>query len=371
MLAPVITQGAGDLSPSSLPDYAARASQRIISKERRETMEFRTLGHSELRVSVIAHGTWAIGGPWAHGWGEVDDQESIASIRRSLDLGINLIDTANVYGLGHAEKIVAKAVGGRRDQVVIATKVGAKVDADGNISWDSTPEHLYEEVENSLRRLETDYIDVYQIHWPDAETPLADTMGAFNRLIEQGKIRYAGVCNFTKAQLEEAVRYAPIVSNQIRYNMLERDNEADVLPFCIQNGIGVMAYGPLAHGLLGGEFQHGDKLQADDWRSRYTLFDPPVFEKIMGIVDKLAPIAESHRRTLAHLAINWVLSRPGISTALIGMRQAGHVDENVRSTGWHLSPEDLEQIDRAIMEADLGLRILPPDEYLEQTKQDN
>jgi aryl-alcohol dehydrogenase-like predicted oxidoreductase len=333
-------------------------------------MEYRVLGNADLKVSVIAHGTWAIGGSWAHGWGQVDDDESIRSIQRSLDLGINLIDTANVYGLGHSEEIVAKAVKGHRDKAVIATKVGARVDAEGGITWDSTPKHLFEEVENSLRRLNTDYIDIYQIHWPDADTPLADTMGALNRLIEQGKIRYAGVCNFTKDQLEESIKHASLVSNQIRYNMLERDNEADVLPFCIQNHIGVMAYGPLAHGLLGGEFKRGDKLQDDDWRSRYTLFEAPIFEKIMGIVDGLGPIAKHYERTLAHLAINWTLSRKGVSTALIGMRHANHVDENAQATGWNLSKEDLEKIDGTIIEADLGLRILPPDEYLEQTKQD-
>jgi aryl-alcohol dehydrogenase-like predicted oxidoreductase len=331
-------------------------------------MEYRVFGKSDLKVSVIAHGTWAIGGSWAHGWGAVDDDESIRSIQRSLDMGINLIDTANVYGLGHSEEIVAKAVKGQRDKAVIATKVGARVDAEGGITWDSSPKHLFEEVENSLRRLNTDYIDIYQIHWPDADTPLADTMGAFNRLIEQGKIRYAGVCNFTKDQLEESIKYAPLVSNQIRYNMLERDNEVDVIPFCIQNGIGIMAYGPLAHGLLGGEFQRGDKLQDDDWRSRYTLFEAPVFEKIMGIVDKLGPIAKSYDRTLAHLAINWTLSRNGITTALIGMRQADHVDENAQAAGWNLSAKDMEKIDSAIIAADLGLRILPPDEYLEKTK---
>jgi len=242
-------------------------------------MEYRTLGKSDLRVSVIAQGTWAIGGPWAHGWGPVDDQASIATIQHALDLGINFIDTANVYGLGHAEQIIAQAVKGRRDKVIIATKVGAVVDEVGNISWDSSSKALFAEVENSLRRLRTDYIDLYQIHWPDAATPLADTMYGFSRLIEQGKIRYAGVCNFTKPQLEEAIQYGTLVSNQVRYNMLERDNEQDVIPFCIRNGIGIQAYGPLAHGLLAGEFKHGDKLRTDDWRSRYTLYEPGTYEK--------------------------------------------------------------------------------------------
>ena len=169
-------------------------------------MEYRTLGKSDLQVSVIAQGTWAIGGPWAHGWGPVDDQASIAAIQRSLEIGINFIDTANVYGLGHAEEIIAQAIKGRREKVILATKVGAIVDQAGNISWDSSARGLAEEVEKSLRRLQTDYLDLYQLHWPNASAPLSDTMEGFNRLIEQGKIRYAGVCNFNKAQLEEATR---------------------------------------------------------------------------------------------------------------------------------------------------------------------
>jgi aryl-alcohol dehydrogenase-like predicted oxidoreductase len=332
-------------------------------------MEYRTLGKAGPQVSVIAQGTWAIGGPWAHGWGPVDDQASIRTIRCALDAGINLIDTANVYGLGHAEEIIARAVKGQREKAVIATKVGAVVDEVGGITWDSTPAALFKEVENSLRRLDTDYIDIYQIHWPDASTPLADTMGAFNRLIEQGKIRYAAVCNFSKAQLEESIRVCPLVSNQIRYNLLERDNEADVIPFCIQNGIGLMAYGPLAHGLLAGEFKRGDQLRGDDWRSRYTLFEPAMFEKILGVVDHLRSIGEGYERTLAHLALNWILSRPGITTALVGMLQPWQLEENIRATGWTLTPEDLKKIDQLIDSADLGLRILPPDEYLEKTKE--
>jgi aryl-alcohol dehydrogenase-like predicted oxidoreductase len=331
-------------------------------------MEYRTFGKSDLKVSVIAQGTWAIGGSWAHGWGEVDDQESIRAIRRSIEQGINFIDTANVYGLGHAEEIIAQAVKGQRSKVIIATKVGAKVDAQGNITWDSTPKHLFEEVENSLRRLNTDFIDVYQIHWPDADTPLADTMGAFSRLIEQGKIRYAGVCNFTKEQLEESIKYVALVSNQIRYNMLERDNEADVIPFCIKNGIGIQVYGPLAHGLLAGEFKRGDKLKSDDWRSRYTLYEPAIFEKIMGVLDQLKPMADAHKRTLAHLAINWTLNRRGVTCALIGMMHPWQVDENVQAMDWQLSEKDIRAIDGFIESADLGLRILPPDEYLEKTK---
>jgi len=332
-------------------------------------MDYRTLGKSDLKVSVIGQGTWAIGGPWAHGWGQVDDQESIRAIQSALDAGINLIDTANVYGLGHAEEIIAKAIKGRRDKAILATKVGAKVDPQGNISWDSTFKHITEEVENSLRRLDTDHLDIYQIHWPDADTPLADTMGAFNHLIQQGKIRYAAVCNFTKAQLEEAIKYAPLISNQIRYNMLERDNEADVLPFCIKNGLGTMAYGPLAHGLLAGEFKRGDVLKAEDWRSRYTLYEPAIFEKIMAILDRLRPIAESYKRTLAHLSINWVLNRPGITCCLVGMLHPWQVAENVKAMDWNLAAKDLQEVDRIIADADLGIRILPPDEYLEKTKQ--
>jgi aryl-alcohol dehydrogenase-like predicted oxidoreductase len=331
-------------------------------------MEYRRLGGSELEVSVISMGTWAMGGPWAHGWGPVDDQESIRSIRRALDVGINLIDTANVYGLGHAEEIIGQAVKGQRSKAIIATKVGAVVDADGDITWNSTPRHLFQEVEKSLRRLGTDYIDLYQIHWPDADTPLDETMGAFNRLVEQGKIRYAGVCNFTREQLELSIQHAPLISHQIRYNMLERDMEAEVLPFCIQHGIGTLIYGPLVHGLLAGEFKAGDELRPDDWRSRYTLFEKPVFHKALAAVDRLESIAVGHDRTLADLAINWTLGRPGVTSTLVGMRQTRHVDQNMGALGWELSPKDLAEIDAIVKAADLGIKILDPDEYLEQVK---
>lgn len=331
-------------------------------------MQHRTLGASDLEVSVIAMGTWAMGGPWAHGWGSVDDQESIRSIRRALEMGINLIDTANVYGLGHAEEIVGKAVKGQRHKTIIATKVGAVVDEEGGITWNSTPEHLFQEVDKSLRRLDTDYIDVYQIHWPDADTPLDETMGAFSRLVEQGKIRYAGVCNFTREQLEIAVQHAPLISHQIRYNMLERDMEDEVLPFCIENGIGTLIYGPLAHGLLAGEFQADDQLSPDDWRSRYTLFEKPVFDKAMAVVEALWPVAAKYDRTLAHLALGWTLCRPGVTSTLVGMRQARHVDENLGALDCELSPQDLAEIDAVIEAADLGIKILAPDEYLEKVK---
>lgn len=331
-------------------------------------MKYRKLGTSDLEVSVMAEGTWAIGGPWAHGWGPVDDQESIKAIRRALDEGINIIDTANVYGLGHAEEIIAEAVGDRRHEVIIATKVGATLDEKGDVMWNSTPEHIFQEVEGSLRRLKTDYIDIYQVHWPDATTPLADTMGAFNRLIEQGKIRYVGVCNFSKEQLEEGLKYGPIVSQQFRYNVLERDIEDEILPFCQERGLGLFAYGPLGHGLLAGEFKRGDVLSADDWRSRYTLFQPETYEKIMGIVDQLRPIAERHDRSLAQLAINWVIGQAGMTCALVGMLHDWQVHENIRATDWELTADERVEIDRIVEEADLGLRILPSDEYLEETK---
>lgn len=331
-------------------------------------MERRKLGKSDLDVSVIAMGTWAIGGPWAHGWGKVDDAESIRSIQKAIDSGINFIDTANVYGLGHSEEVIAQAIKGRRDEVVIATKVGATLDASGDVMWNSTPKHIFQEVEGSLKRLNTDTIDLYQIHWPDSSTPLAETMGAFNKLVEQGKIRYIGVSNFTKAQLEEGIKYAPIVSHQIRYNMLERDAEADILPFCIEHGIGTMVYGPLGHGLLAGEFKRGDKLTDDDWRSRYTLFEPDIYEKVMGIVDGLRPIAQRYQRSLANLTINWTLGRPGITTTLVGMRKSRHVEDNLKAVDFILSGSDITDIDKIIEQADLGIKILPPDEYLDQVK---
>lgn len=331
-------------------------------------MEFRTLGSSDMKVSVISQGSWAIGGPWAHGWGEVDDQESLRTIRKSIDTGINFIDTANVYGLGHAEEIIGEAIQGKRDKVFLATKFGAIVDAAGNITWDGSPAHMAKECEKSLKRMKTDRLDLLQVHWPIAGTPIAETMEGFNRLIQQGKLRYAGVCNFNKTQMEEALRYGKLVSLQLRYNLLERDMEEDVIPFCIANGIGIQVYGPLAHGLLAGEFKLGDKLKADDWRSRYTLFQPATFEKIMGVLEGLLPIGKSHNRNLADLAINWVLNRRGVSTALVGMTHPWQVDENLKAVDFKLSEQDLAEIERVIRGADLGLRMLSTEEYMEKTR---
>lgn len=332
-------------------------------------MEFRKMGNSDMKVSVISQGSWAIGGKWAHGWGEVDDKESIRTIQKSIDAGINFIDSANVYGLGHAEEIIGEAIKGRRDKVFLATKFAAIVDEEGNITWDASPEHMAQECEKSLKRFNTDYLDLLQIHWPLAETPLSETMDGFKRLIKAGKLRYAGVCNFSKAQMEEALKYGELISHQLRYNLLERDVEADIIPFCIQKGIGVQVYGPLAHGLLAGEFKRGDKLKEEDWRSRYTLYEPDKFEKIMGILDKLLPIAKGYGRTLADLAVNWILSRKGVTTALIGMMHPWQVDENLKAVDFKLSEKDLADIEKAIREADLGLKTLSPEEYMEQTKQ--
>jgi len=330
-------------------------------------MEYRTFPNSDLKVSVLAQGTWAIGGPWAHGWGEVDDSESLKTIRHSIDSGINFIDTANVYGLGHAEEIIGKAIEGRRDKVVIATKFAAIVDAEGNIKWDATPKHMAEECEKSLRRMNTDYLDILAIHWPLAETPISETMEGFQKLIDQGKIRYAGVCNFSKQNLEDATQFGKLVSHQLRYNMLERDNEKDVIPYCIEKGIGLQVYGPLAHGLLAGEFKRGDVLKPEDWRSRYTLYEKPIFDKIMDVLDQFREIAAGYHCSLADLVLKWTLSRPGVTTVLVGMTHPWQVDENLKSIELTLGEDVYNQMDAIIKKANLGLRILNPDEYMDKT----
>jgi aryl-alcohol dehydrogenase-like predicted oxidoreductase len=271
--------------------------------------------------------------------------------------------------LGHSEELISQVIQARRDKVYLATKVGATLDAAGEVIWNSTPAHIFQEVEGSLRRLGTDYIDLYQIHWPDATTPLADTLGAFMRLVEQGKIRHIGVCNFSLAQLQEAVRHAPIASHQLRYNLLERDVETDILPFCREHQIGLLPYGPLGHGLLAGRFQRGDTLSAEDWRSRYPLFQAGTFEKVLDLVDQLAALARRYDRPVGQLALNWLIGQPGITSVLTGARRPAQVDENVGALDWTLTPEDRTEIDRLVAMADLGLRLLPPDEYLEQTKQ--
>ena len=322
-------------------------------------MEHRRLGNTDIEVPAIIFGAWAIGGGM---WGVQDHDDAIAAIRTSLEAGINAIDTAALYGFGHSEELLAEAVAGYpRDQIVILTKFGLRWDhgGKGTMQFPDTkdlegnavsiyqyagPESVILECERSLRRLKTDYIDVYQIHWPDKTTPVEETFGAVDKLIRDGKIRAAGVSNYTPELMERARKTIPLSSSQPPYSMVFRDAEKDVIPWCIEHNVGVLAYSPLQRGLLTGKIKPGHKFAKDDHRGENVFFQPQNIRSINAFLDEIRPIAESHNATLGQLAINWTVHRPGITAALVGARNAKQAAENARTLDFQLTAEETKRI---------------------------
>jgi aryl-alcohol dehydrogenase-like predicted oxidoreductase len=317
-------------------------------------MQTRKLGYSDLHLTTVGLGTWAIGGGgWAHGWGPQDDAESMAAIRRALGLGINWIDTAAVYGLGHSEEIIGRALAGWRDEVIIATKC--------SLVWEegsTTPygrlkaESVRREAEASLRRLNVEVIDLYQIHWPDPDEDVEEAWGVIADLIREGKVRYGGVSNFSVEQLKRVQVIHPVASLQPPYSMLRRDIEEDLLPYCAANGIGAIVYSPMQAGLLTGKFtrERVANLPDDDWRKRNSRFQEPDLSTNLAFVEKLRPIAERNGRTVAQLVIAWVLRRPEVTAAIVGARRPSQIEETAPAGDWVLSAEDVAEIDALLAE---------------------
>jgi len=315
-------------------------------------MELRQLGKSDLKVTPVVFGAWAIGG-WF--WGGTDDAEAVTAIRAAVDAGINTIDTVPMYGFGHSEEIVGKALKGIRDKVIVATKCGLRWNrTDGDFHFVAQdeqnrshriykvlkPDSIIEECELSLKRLNVDVIDLYQCHWPDTTTPIADTMGALMKLKEQGKIRAIGVSNFTPAMMRECLTAAPLASDQPKYSLLAREIEADVLPFCRENGIGVIVYSPLAQGLLTGKVTMDRQFAPGDLRVNTPWFQPQNRQRVLDALGRIRPIADAHRATLGQVAINWVINAPGVTSAIVGARNAAQVRENVHAAEFRLSEEE-------------------------------
>ncbi len=315
-------------------------------------MKKRILGNNGPQLSEIGFGAWAIGGPWEYGWGPVDDRESIKAIHRAIDLGINWIDTAAVYGLGHSEEVVAKALKGKRREIFIATKCGMIWDTKGHVTIHTSANSIRKEIEASLRRLATDYIDLYQIHWPDPETPVEESWSTLIRLKEEGKVRYIGVCNYDVPLLKKCNAIAPLQSLQPPYSLLRRQIEDEILPYCLKNEIGVIAYSPLQSGLLTGNFDI-KRLAPDDWRRKNKYFQEPYLSKALSLVEKLKPIAAKYNQTIGQLAVAWVLNHPAVTSAIVGARRVEQVEENVGASEFVLKKSDVSLIEYVL--EDLGL----------------
>lgn len=317
-------------------------------------MQTRKLGYSDLYLTTIGLGTWSYSGPWAYGWGPQDDADSIAAVHRALDLGVNWLDSAAIYGFGHSEEVVGKALKGRRDQVIIATKCGRTGDrATGKLGGNLKAASIRQEVEDSLRRLQTDYIDLYQIHWPIPEEDIEEGWGTIAELIKAGKVRYGGVSNFNVAQMQRIQPIHPIASLQPPYSMIRRDVEAEILPFCGANDIGVIVYSPMQAGLLTGKFtkERVANLDEGDWRRRNEYFQEPKLSRNLALVEALRPIAAREGISLAQLALAWVLRRPEMTAAIVGARRPSQIEETSAAGDHALSPESIAEIAALLTQA--------------------
>ena len=309
-------------------------------------MKTRRLGDSDLLLTEIGFGAWAIGGVWQFGWGPVDDRESIAAIHAALDAGINWIDTAAVYGFGHSEEVVGQAIRGRRDDVIIATKCSMAWNEKKKVIHSLKADSVRGECESSLRRLGVDVIDLYQIHWPRDEMYIEEGWETLAKLKEEGKIRFAGVSNFNVEQLKRCEQIAPVTSLQPPYNLCRREVEGSILPYCGERNIGVVAYSPMGSGLLSGKWtaDRVDGLDATDWRRNNPLFSMPKVGEILEKVDKTRSIAEKYDKTVAQLSVAWTLKRPELTAAIVGARRADQIKETVGAAGLEIAEEDYQKL---------------------------
>ncbi len=305
-------------------------------------MEFRKIPNTDLNISKIGIGTWAMGNDF---WGDVDDKESIAAIEASLDSGMNFIDTAPAYGAGHAETIVAKAIQGKRDKVIIATKTGVVRTSDAFLR-DLKPETILKDMEESLTRLNTDHIDLYYIHWPDVNTPLEDSVNTLIKLYQQGKFRYLAVSNFTIELMEQIQDMTDIVCLQPNYSMLNRKIEEQIVPYCVENELALITYGTLAGGLLTGKYRELPNFAEADARSRfYNYYRKDIWPQLQGLLTVLDTVAEKHSCTVAQVAIAWSVQQKGITAALVGAKNARQAIANAKAAEVQLTVSELQEIE--------------------------
>src|SRR5438128_1623981 len=313
----------------------------------KSNMKTKQLGNSDLFITPIGFGAWAIGGSgWEFGWGEQDDKGSVAAIHRALELGVNWIDTAAVYGMGHSEEVVALALRtwpGPRPYVF--TKCGLRWDEQGYVHRSLSAISIRRECEESLRRLDVDVIDLYQIHWPTDE--LEEGWGAMAQLQKEGKVRWIGVSNFDVAELQRAQKIAPITSLQPPYSLVRREVEQEILPYCRSNGLGVIVYSPMASGLLTGAMtrERAATLPDSDWRSRDVEFKDPKLSRNLALVERLRDIGERHGRPPGQVAIAWTLRNPAVTGAIVGSRNAKQVEGNVGAANIRLTDQEIAEIE--------------------------
>ena len=329
-------------------------------------MKLRKLGNSDVTVTPLAFGAWAIGG-WL--WGGAEEKAALRAVRASFDLGITTIDTAPAYGFGRSELLVGRALEGiDRSQYQILTKYGLdwtsnqgefyfdSVDNEGNpikLYRNARPERVIKECEDSLRRLNTDYIDLLQIHWPDSTTPIAETMGAVSRLIAEGKVRAAGVCNYSAKQVDEALNSLGIVSNQVPFSMVRRDIEKDIIPQALERGLSILPYSPLQRGLLTGKFTPGYTFQEGDNRPESSYFSPENISRSNELLNKIKPLADAHNATLSQVVINWTANQPAMGCVLVGARDEKQVNENAGALAFELSDTEMEYLRKVVEETEL------------------
>ena len=325
-------------------------------------MKTRKLGWTDLNLTTVGLGTFAIGGTgWAASWGPQDDNDSIATILRSLDQGINWIDTAAIYGLGHAEKIVGKALRGMSQKPIISTKCGLLGGEKGDIIFRLKKESIRAEVEDSLRRLNIDVIDLYHVHWPIPDEDIEEAWETIAKLIKEGKVRYAAASNFNIDQLKRVHAIHPVAALQNPYNMIERGLETELMDYCRQNDIGIVVWGPIAHGLLSGRFNQErlKKLNKEDSfrRNVSDFFKEPQVSLNIELAEKLRPIAERNGRTVTQLAIAWVLRRPEVTSAIVGARKPSQIEEIAAAGDWELPEESIAEIEKLLVERDKALKL--------------
>lgn len=332
-------------------------------------MEYRNLGRSDKKVSVISFGAWAIGG-WM--WGGADENDAKEAINTAIDHGMTSIDTAPVYGFGKSEEIVGQVIKNKRDKVEILTKYGLRWDTKkGSFYFNSSdangrevsihryagPGSIVKECEASLKRLKTDYIDLYQIHWHDPTTPIEDTMEAISKLKKDGKILAAGVSNYTAEQMKLADKVTDIVTNQVPYSMVLRDIEKDLVPYCLQSGKGILAYSPLQRGVLTGKINSDYVFNPGDHRPQTPYFKEPNLTKINEFLKRIEPIAKDHGITLAQLVIYWTIKQPAVTSALVGARNSKQVKENLKAGEINIGETDILTINKYLKDLSIELDV--------------